>query len=92
MAAYGGIDVEGVLSLAMQYAELVREDGDHQDALSCLERGIRTFEQEVRTSERDRWSSLLAEASRIAENNIKRADDCGMLSRVLLNALNLLRE
>ena len=41
-------------------------------------------------AERERWAMLLAGASRIAENNAKRADDCGMLSRALLDALKVL--
>lgn len=41
--------------------------------------------------EHERWNTILSGARRIAENNAKRADDCGMLSRALLDALNVLR-
>ena len=40
--------------------------------------------------ERERWTALLSASRRIAEQHIKRADDCGMLSRALLDALKVL--
>ena len=40
-------------------------------------------------AERERWATLLSASRRIAEQHIKRADDCGMLSRALLDALIL---
>jgi hypothetical protein len=42
-------------------------------------------------AERERWDMLLSAARKIAESNAKRADDCGMLSRALLDALHVLR-
>lgn len=42
-------------------------------------------------AERERWETLLSAARRIAEGNAMRADDCGMLSRALLDALKMLR-
>ncbi len=41
--------------------------------------------------ERERWAALLSVPRRIAEANMTRADDCGMLSRALLDALRALR-
>ena len=41
------------------YATLVAEDGDHQDARSCLEQAIRTLCDDSRAAERERCAKLV---------------------------------
>ena len=42
-------------------------------------------------AERERWAEVFNMARICAENNHKRADDCGDMARKLLTALNRLR-
>ena len=55
------------------------------------EEDMRAYAAQERAAERERWDTLLSAARRIADGNSKRADDCGMLSRALLDALSVLR-
>ena len=53
---YGGIDVDGILALADHYGNLLKDDGDYQDARNCIYYAIRTFEFESIEAERARWT------------------------------------
>lgn len=52
---------------------------------------MRTYAAQEMAAEREQWATLLSASRRIAEQNIKRADDCGTLSRALVDALKVLR-
>lgn len=51
---------------------------------------LEEFAQRIEAAERERCAEVFNMARICAENNMKRADDCGALARKLLDALNSL--